>query len=45
MLLLVLGLALICPWAPLSLPLLGAALRYLVIGVEEAFLIGRFGPL
>jgi protein-S-isoprenylcysteine O-methyltransferase Ste14 len=45
-LLLVLGLALILanPWALLVLPLLWAALRYLVISVEEAFLLGRFGP-
>ena len=44
-LLLVLGLALIFanPWGLLILPLLWAALRYLVIRVEEAFLIGRFG--
>ena len=45
-LLLVLGLALIFanPWALLVLPILWAAMRYLVISVEESFLIGRFGP-
>lgn len=44
-LILVLGLALISanPWALLLLPVLWAALRYLVIGVEESFLIARFG--
>lgn len=44
-LLLALGLALIFanPWGLLILPLLWATLRFLVIRVEEAFLIGRFG--
>jgi protein-S-isoprenylcysteine O-methyltransferase Ste14 len=44
-LLLGLGLALVFsnPWGLLMLPLLWAALRWLVIAVEEAFLTRRFG--
>lgn len=44
-LLLTLGLALVAAngWGVLALPALWASLRYLVIGVEETFLLARFG--